>query len=116
LVAWTVAADTTWTYPMAINLQRNNNGLWADVAKGGASMWAPGVSTKAKLVATRTSGARGELLDRNGAPIMSVGKVHDVAIDPARASTQTVAELEKLSTNLPDPWSPSSPRPRPPVP
>jgi hypothetical protein len=81
---------------MAINLQRNNNGVWAVVAKGGASMWAPGLSAEAKLVATRTSGARGEVLDRNGVPIMSVGKVYDVSIDPARASPQTVAELEKL--------------------
>src|SRR5664280_2387075 len=95
-VAWTVAAGTTWTYPMTLSLQRNNNGLWAVVAKDGAAMWAPGLSAKAKLVATRTSGARGQVLDRNGAPLMSVGKVHDVAIDPARASAQTVAELEKL--------------------
>jgi hypothetical protein len=95
-VAWTVATGTTWAYPIAINLQRNNNGVWAVVAKTGASMWAPGLSAKAKLVATRTSGARGKVLDRNGVPIMSVGKVYDVAIDPARASAQTAAELEKL--------------------
>jgi len=95
-VAWTVAGGTTWTYPMTINLLRNSNGLWAVVVKGGASMWAPGLSANAKLVATRTSGARGEVLDRNGAPIMSVGKVYDIAIDPTRASAQTVSELEKL--------------------
>ena len=95
-VAWTVAGPTTWTYPMAINLKRNNNGVWAVVAKYGASMWAPGLSAQAKLVASRTSGARGEILDRNGAPILSVGKVYDVAIDPARATDLTVTELEKL--------------------
>src|SRR5450631_74353 len=43
-VAWTVAGDTTWTYPMAINLQHNNNGVWAVVATQGAAMWAPGLS------------------------------------------------------------------------
>ena len=95
-VAWTVAGGTTWTYPMTINLQRNTNGVWAVVAKDGASMWAPGLSPTAKLVATRTSGARGEVLDRNGVPMLTVGKVYDVAIDPTRASAQTIAELEKL--------------------
>ena len=95
-VAWTVAGDTTWTYPMSINLKRNGNGAWAVVAKNGASMWAPNLSAQAKLVASRTRGARGQILDRNGTPILSVGKVYDVQIDPARASDATVAELEKL--------------------
>jgi cell division protein FtsI/penicillin-binding protein 2 len=95
-VAWTVARNTTWTYPIPIDLRREDNGVWAVVARNGASMWAPGLSAKAKLVATRTSGARGDILDRNGVPILTVGKVYDVAIDPARATDQTVAELEKL--------------------
>ena len=97
-VAWTVAGDTTWTYPMAINLKRNSNGVWAVVAKNGASMWAPNLSARAKLVASRTRGARGQILDRNGAPILSVGKVYDVQIDPARANDATVAKLEELVT------------------
>jgi cell division protein FtsI/penicillin-binding protein 2 len=95
-VSWTVGGDTHWTYPSAVLLQRNNSGVWAVVAKGGASMWDPGLSPRAKLVATRTSGTRGDILDRNGVPIVTVGKVYDVAIDPARANDATVAELEKL--------------------
>lgn len=95
-VAWTVAEGTTWPYQMPINLKRNDQGAWAVVATGGASMWAPDLSPKATLLASRTSGSRGEILDRNGVPIVTVGKVYDVAIDPGRASEQTVAELEKL--------------------
>ena len=95
-VAWTVAEGSTWTYTMPISLQRNDIELWAVVAKDGASMWAPGLGAKAKLVAARTWGKRGDVLDRNGSPILSVGKVYDVAIDPARASAETVAELEKV--------------------
>src|SRR5450631_1582843 len=94
-VGWNVAEGTTWTYPMPINLSRKGDG-WAVVATDGAAMWAPGLSPKATLAARRTSGARGEILDRNGVPIVTVGKVFDVAIDPSRASAQTVAELEKL--------------------
>ena len=95
-VSWTVAGGQTWTYPRAIDLVRNDSGAWAVVAKGGASMWAPDVSAKAKLVAARTWGQRGDVLDRKGSPILSVSKVHDVAIDPARASAATVAELATL--------------------
>ena len=95
-VAWTVAEGASWTYKMPISLQRDGSELWNVVAKSGASMWAPGVGATAKLVATRTSGKRGDVLDRHGAPVLSVGRVHDVSIDPARASAQTVAELETL--------------------
>jgi len=82
-VAWTVAKGTTWTYAMPIQLKLNDNRAWAVVAKGGASMWAPGLSANATLVATRTSGKRGDILDRHGVPIMSIGR--DITIDPARA-------------------------------
>ncbi len=95
-VAWTVAEGETWAYTMPITLQRNDTEIWDVAAKEGASMWAPGVSAKAKLVAARTWGKRGDVLDRKGSPILSVSKVHDVTIDPARASAATVAELEKL--------------------
>jgi len=95
-VAWTVADGLTWTYPMPVSLARSDKGAWAVVAKDGASMWAPGVSAKAKLVAARTWGKRGDVLDRNGAPILSVSTVHDVTIDPARASAATVAALATL--------------------
>jgi len=77
-------------------LQRNKTDLWDVVAKDGASMWAPDVGAKAKLVAARTWGKRGEVLGRDGSPILAVGKVYDVAIDPARASAETVAALEKV--------------------
>jgi len=95
-VAWTVAEGSTWTYPIPISLQRGDGEIWAVVAKEGASMWAPGLDAKAKLVATRTWGKRGDVLDRNGSPILPVAKVYDVAIDPARASAETVAALETV--------------------
>ncbi|NMM24266.1 MAG: hypothetical protein HHJ11_12350 [Phycicoccus sp.] len=100
-VAWTVAEGSTWAYTMPISLQRNDAELWDVVARDGATMWAPNVGAKAKLVAARTWGKRGEVLGRDGSPIMAVGKVYDVAIDPARASADTVTALEKV-VNEPD--------------
>jgi cell division protein FtsI/penicillin-binding protein 2 len=95
-VAWTVAEGSTWAYTMPISLQRDNSEIWTVVAKERASMWAPGLSPAAKLVAARTWGTRGVVLDGKGSPILSVAKVYDVAIDPARASAETVAALEKV--------------------
>ena len=95
-IAWTVAQGSTWAYTMPISLQRNSSELWDVVAKGGTSMWAPGLNASTKLVVSRTWGTRGDVLDREGSPILAVGKVYDVLIDPARASAQTVAELEKV--------------------
>ena len=95
-VAWTVAEGSAWTYTMPISLQRDASEIWVVVAKAGASMWAPGLGGNAKLVAARTWGKRGDVLDRAGSPILSVAKVYDVAIDPARASTSTVAALETV--------------------
>jgi len=95
-VGWTVAEGATWAYTMPISLQRNDKETWGVVAKAGGSMWAPGLGATAKLVAARTWGTRGDVLDRNGSPILSVNKVYDVAIDPARASAETVAALEKV--------------------
>ena len=95
-VAWTVAEGSAWTYTMPISLQRDASEIWVVVAKAGASMWAPGLSGDAKLVAARTWGKRGDVLDRAGSPILAIAKVYDVAIDPARASAATVAALETL--------------------
>ena len=95
-VAWTVAEGSTWAYALPISVQRNTSELWDVVAKEGASMWAPGLAADAKLVAARTWGARGDVLDRNGSPILALGNVYDVAIDPARATTATVTALEAL--------------------
>jgi len=95
-VAWTVAEGSTWAYTMPISLRRNDIELWDIVAKEGASMWAPGLGAKAKLVAARTWGKRGDVLGRDGSPLVSDGTVYDVAIDPARATIESIAELEKV--------------------
>ena len=95
-VAWALAGSTAWTYRMPISLKRDSSELWEVVAKPGATMWAPGLGADAKLVARRTWGKRGDILGRDGSPIVADGKVVDITIDPARASATSVAALEKV--------------------
>jgi cell division protein FtsI/penicillin-binding protein 2 len=95
-VAWTVAEGSTWAYTMPISLERGNSEVWTVVARDGASMWAPGLSPAAKLVASRTWGKRGDVLGRDGSPILADGTVYDVAIDPVRATTESITALETL--------------------
>jgi cell division protein FtsI/penicillin-binding protein 2 len=100
-VAWTLAQGSAWAYTMPVSLQRStakgtDSGAWGVVAKDGASMWAPGVGATAKLVAARTWGERGAVLDRKGESILEIGDVFDVAVDPTRATAGSVAALESV--------------------
>ena len=44
----------------------------------------------------RTFGERGDLLDREGKPLMPLGTVHAVQIDPVNATPEAAAELETI--------------------
>ena len=94
-VAWPITDGATWSYTMPVQAT-GDSGSWAIVATPATSMWVPGIGPDATLVESRTWGARGEILDRNGAPILANGTVYDVEIDPARASDAAVSALESL--------------------
>jgi len=105
-VAWTLAQGSAWSYSMPVSLQKGkatgpDPDAWAVVARKGASMWAPGVGADAKLVAARTWGKRGAIMDRKGATILEVGDVFDVVIDPARATPEVAAALERMTDSAP---------------
>ena len=61
-----------------------------------AQQWHPDLREGDRLTAERTWGERGDLLDRDGTPLMPVGTVYPVQIDPARASAATVRSLAAL--------------------
>jgi cell division protein FtsI/penicillin-binding protein 2 len=99
-VSWPVTTGSTWSYSMPV-AATDATGTWAIVTTPTASMWVPGIGPDATLVKTRTWGTRGEVLDRNGAPILANGTVYDVEIDPTRASDSTVSALETLVGSSP---------------
>lgn len=56
----------------------------------------PDVKPDETVTVKRTWGTRGDILDRNGKPLMPLGTVYPVQLDPVRASAATAAKLETL--------------------
>ena len=94
-VTWSLAGGVPWSYDVPVNSRRLDDG-WAIALPTSTSPWHPKLGAKDTLVATRTWGDRGTLLDRDGEPLAPIGKVYPVQIDPARATAATVRELEKV--------------------
>ena len=99
-VRWSLAGGATWAYSEAVPLKRTSN-RWAVVADGSTSLWHPKVRGDQTLTATRTWGRRGAVLDRNGKPLLAIGTVYDVQIDPVRATPAAVGAWRRSSTSRP---------------
>jgi cell division protein FtsI/penicillin-binding protein 2 len=94
-VTWTLPGSVPWTYRTPVSVGETADG-WAVQPAASGSWWHPQLKSGDKLTATRTQGRRGDLLDANGEPLMPLGKVYPVQLDPARATSATAAALEKL--------------------
>jgi cell division protein FtsI/penicillin-binding protein 2 len=94
-VTWTLAGDVPWSYDVPVTATRPG-GQWAIQLPTDRSPWHPALGAKDRLSATRTWGARGDLLDRKGQPLAPMGKVYPVQIDPTRATPAGMAQLEKV--------------------
>jgi len=95
-VTWTLAGDVPWSYDVPVAARRDESGGWGIVLPADKSPWHPQVGAKDRLTATRTWGARGDLLDREGQPLAPMGKVYPVQIDPTRATPTGMSALEKV--------------------
>ncbi|WP_156399853.1 penicillin-binding transpeptidase domain-containing protein [Phycicoccus sp. Soil748] len=96
-VTWTLPGGVPWSYDVPLTAKPAGSGdAWAVSLPASATAWAPGLGSGATLSASRTWGQRGDLLDRDGQPLMPVGKVYPVQIDPSRATAATVRQLEKV--------------------
>jgi cell division protein FtsI/penicillin-binding protein 2 len=96
-VTWTLPGGVPWTYDVPVTAEpAGSGGKWAVSLPTAGAAWAPGLPTGATLAASRTWGQRGDLLDRDGQPLMPIGKVYPVQIDPSRATAATVRQLEKI--------------------
>jgi cell division protein FtsI/penicillin-binding protein 2 len=94
-VTWALAGGVPWSYDVPVTARREGD-TWSISLRTDKSPWHPELGAGDKLVATRTWGDRGTLLDRDGEALTPIGKVYPVQIDPARATAATVRELEKV--------------------
>ena len=94
-VTWALPADQTWSYAVPFTL-REPDTAWVVATPTSGSLWHPEVKAGDTMSLTRTAATRGDLLDRAGDPLMPLGDVYPVALDPARASSATARELESL--------------------
>ncbi len=94
-VTWTLPGDVTWAYTVPVRAAASGS-RWVIAAPASGSYWHPGIAIGDTLTATRETAARGDLLDRDGEPLMPLGTVYPVQLDPARASAAVAAQLETL--------------------
>ena len=95
-VTWSLSGSVPWSYDVPVSVVKGTGG-WAVQLPSTSSQWNPQLGVKDHLTATRVWGTRGNLLDRSGTPLAPLGKVYPVQIDPARATPQSVAMLEKVT-------------------
>lgn len=94
-VAWPVPGGATyrWTTPVVL-VHRDDT--WK-VRADGSRTWHPALGPKDHLVVNRLAAQRGEIVGRGGAPLMSNRPVHDVFLDPASATPESIAQIERVT-------------------
>jgi cell division protein FtsI/penicillin-binding protein 2 len=94
-VTWTLPGGVPWSYDVPVTAQAGG-GTWAITLPTSSSPWHPALGSADRLVATRTWGKRGDLLDANGQPLMPLGTVYPVQLDPSRATPEVASQLERI--------------------
>ncbi len=95
-VSWALTPTHTWTYTVPVTAAYDGSD-WAITTEPDTSPWVPGIKPADTVSLKRVWGTRGDLLDDAGKPLMPVGDVYPVALDPTRATAAAAAALEKLT-------------------
>lgn len=94
-IGWRVTADRTWAYSVPVSAAYDGK-AWAVTTSGSGSPWVPGLAASDTVSLERVWGTRGNLLDGAGQPLMPMGNVYPVQLDPTRATPEAAAALEKI--------------------
>ena len=94
-VTWTLPGDVPWSYTVPVSLAADGD-RWKVSTSTTGSPWHPDLPRGKNFRLERTSGQRGELVDRAGKPLMPLGTVHAVQIDPVNATPASAAALEPV--------------------
>lgn len=92
-VTWNLPGDVPWSYAVPVTVVADGDD-WLVATPTTGSPWHPGLPAGSTFRLERTSGQRGDLLDRDGDPLMPLGTVHAVQLDPVNATPESAAELE----------------------
>jgi len=95
-VTWTLPDRTLWRYTVTVHVVDRPDGSWAVGDPDHGSLWSRDLGPHDTVSLRKVEGARGNLLDTNGDPLMPEGDVYPVQIDPGRATVATVRSLERL--------------------
>ena len=94
-VRWTLPGNVPWSYAVPVTVVESG-GRWLVASPEQGSLWHPDLPAGETLELERTTGERGDLLDRNGEPLMPLGTVHAVQLDPVNATPESAAALERV--------------------
>ncbi len=94
-VTWTLPGDVPWSYAVPVRADKVGD-RWLVATPAQGSPWHPDLAADGTFDLQRTSGRRGDLLDRDGDPLMPLGTVHAVQLDPVNATPESAAELETV--------------------
>ena len=92
-VTWVLPGDVEWSYTVPVVLVEQGDEWLVRGPEAGTS-WAPGLEAGQTMTLERTAPERGDLLDRDGEPLMPQGAVFVVQLDPVQATEESAAELE----------------------
>ncbi|QKE82920.1 penicillin-binding transpeptidase domain-containing protein [Arthrobacter sp. NEB 688] len=95
-VTWTLPGDVPWRYSTPVRLQERD-GRWLVTGPSEGSPWHPELAAGDRFSLERTAPGRGDLLDRDGEPLMPQGTVYQVQLDPVRADAAGAAALEEVT-------------------
>jgi cell division protein FtsI/penicillin-binding protein 2 len=95
-VTWTLPLDVEWSYTVPVSLVERDD-RWLVTGPGQGTAWAPDLAAGETMSLERTAGARGDLLDRSGRPLMPEGTVYVIQLDPVQATPESAAALGRLT-------------------
>jgi cell division protein FtsI/penicillin-binding protein 2 len=95
-VTWVLPGEVEWSYTVPVVLEERQE-QWLVRGPSGGTSWAPDLAAGQTMALERTAPARGDLLDREGEPLMPQGAVFVVQLDPVQATPESAAELEAVT-------------------
>lgn len=95
-VTWSLPGEVAWRYSTPVRLVERA-GRWLVTGPGDGSPWHPDLAAGQTMRLERTAPGRGDLLDRDGDPLMPQGTVYQVQLDPVRADAAGAAAVEQVT-------------------